>query len=424
MNLNEKKKKLYDMQQERADHLDKADRAYSSGDTKTYDAEMALVKAANPEMDRLLDQIRESEKSFGTEGYPGGLETDGSDRVVKSGISLADTIRKSERYAEAWLKSVQAGLKFGQGRDSEAYKPLYDAEKAMTISGGDTTGEDGGFLVPLDFETTVATLAKDFIDLSTLVNVETVSVNSGWRVVETSADRTALSKVTEMASISPQTQPKFKQVNFSCAKFGDRISVSNELLSDTTGLMNYLAAWWAPKYVLTKNALILELLNKQTFAALSGSTDSAQVQALKTLLNVGLNTAHSRNAVILTNAAGYNIMDGWAETSGKPLLVPDPGAADFTRFKNRPVRYADVTEIPNHSVKVSDTVTKTYNPLYVGDFKRFATLFLRQGLRVKATDIGGGAFETDAVSIRATCRMDCKAVDTSAVKFTGIEVSA
>ena len=65
----------------------------------------------------------------------------------------------------------------------------------------------------------------------------------------------------------------------------------------------------------------------------------------------------------------------------------------------------------------------SYVPIYVGDFKSFATLYLRQGTRIRSTDIGGDAWDTDTTEVRCTCRMDCKETDSAAVKFSGIKAA-
>ena len=184
-------------------------------------------------------------------------------------------------------------------------------------------------------------------------------------------------------------------------------------MSDAPALVRYLAGWWAPKYVLTKNALILALLNNLELKPLG---DANQMQALKKLLNTGLNTAHSRNATILTNCFGYDDMDNWMDTTGRPLLVPDPKGGDFDRFKGRKVTYADIDLIPNVEAN-----GQAYSPLYVGNLKAFAWLFLRQGTRIKSTDIGGAAWDTDSWEVRCTTRMDCQQVDGGAVKRAGLK---
>lgn len=417
-NLDTLKTKRNDLLQQRADALDHATKAYESGDMTGYDADMERVKGFNSQLDTVTGLIAEAEKDFG--GGSSGEPGTGEIRSAKSGAALVNAIRGTEKYADAWLEAVRKGITPDKGVGIPSLTPLYDAERAaksMTIGGGSPAGEDGGFLVPVDFDNAVNEIIKDYIDLSALVTVENVNTNSGWRVVDTTGTRTQLTKVAEMGEIRETQKPNFKQVFYNCAKYADKVIVSNELMSDAKGLMAYLAGWWAPKYVLTKNALILEKLNALSFAAISGTTDAAQIKALKTLVNTGLNTAHSKRSTILTNAFGYDVMDNWVDSSGKALLVPDL-QSDFSRFKGRPVKYADADLVPD--VTVSEV---TYHPFYIGDFKAFCTLFLRQGVRIRSTDIGGKAWDTDSTEIRCTCRMDCQSIDTSAVKYTGIKAA-
>ena len=99
------------------------------------------------------------------------------------------------------------------------------------------------------------------------------------------------------------------------------------------------------------------------------------------------------------------------------MLVPDV-SGDFSRFKGRQVTYADNDEIGTKSVTV-ETVTTVYDPLYIGNFKAAATLFLRKAMEVAATDVGGDAWANDAYELRCLCRMDAEQVDDSAVYATG-----
>ena len=406
-----------DLQQTRADHLETATKAFTNGDTSGYESAMSKVKDLNKQLENLNGLIAECEKAFGSDSFvPVG---EGDRRVAAAGGCLVDQIRSTEKYAKSWAEALRKGVTYDGGRAIDSLSPLYEADnavKALTIGGGDTPGEDGGFLVPLDFDNRVIALAKEYVDLSNLVNVEHVRVNSGWRVVDAAGTRTALTKLGEMAEVGEGKKPSYKRVDYNCAKFGEMLPVSNELMADAQGLVAYLAAWWAPKFVQTKNQLILAQLNKLAFAPLAGDTDAKQVKALKTLLNTGLSTAHSKQATILTNAFGYDAMDNWVDGQGRPLLVPDPKSGDFSRFKARRVEYADADLIP-----AIDVEGVKYNPIYVGNLKAFATLFLRQGIRIKSTDIGGNAWRTDSTEIHCLCRMDCQTVDDGAVKRTGIK---
>lgn len=406
-----------DIQQKRADQLDLATKAIGNGDTAGYDAAMEKVKGFNTDLTRIEGLISECEKEFITDDSRGFGE--GEVRVNKSGITLMSQIRGTEKYMDAWMQAMKKGISPEKGVGVEGLAPLYEAEtalKALTISGGDTSGADGGFLVPIDFDNRVIALSKDYVDLSNMVTVENVSVNAGWRVVDASGIRTKLTKVDEMARITEGQKPKFKQINFDCSKYGDKVIVSNELKADAPALIQYLAGWWTPKYIMTKNDLILAQLNALTMQILSGTTDAEQIKALKHMINTGLNTANSKKATILTNCFGYDAMDNWYDNTGKAMLVPDPKGGDFDRFKGRRVDYADLDLIPN-----VESGGAQYMPFYIGNLKQFCRLFLRQGTRIKSTDIGGDAWATDSWEVRCTTRMDCKTVDENAAVLAGLK---
>lgn len=418
-NLNTLKQRRTDLLQKRASALEAATKFYQDGNIDAYNGEMEKIKGAqgfNAQLESLDGLIREQEKSFGEEVF---LSTkDAQHQDMAAGISLVDSIRSTEKYASAFMEAVKKGLNLKTGVGHDALKPLFDAEaasKSLSIGGGETPGEDGGFLVPADFDKRIIALAKEYVDLSALVNVENVGANTGWRAVDTTASRRPLTKVDELGEFKENDKPNFKRVNFNCSKYGDVTIVSGELLEDYNAILSYLAAWFAPKFVLTKNMLILGQLNKLPFTALTGDTDASQLKAMKHLLNVGLNTAHSKAATILTNSYGYDLMDGWADANGRPVLVPDPKTGDFERFKNRPVRYADPDEIS--AIEKDGTV---YNPFYVGNLKAFCSLFLRKGFRVDTTNVGGSAWRTYSTEVRMSCRMDAQTVDGTAVKLTGI----
>jgi HK97 family phage major capsid protein len=57
----------------------------------------------------------------------------------------------------------------------------------------------------------------------------------------------------------------------------------------------------------------------------------------------------------------------------------------------------------------------TYYPIYLGDFKQYATMFQRQRMEIRSTDIGGNAWKTNSVEVRAIARKDASVFDSAAV---------
>ena len=244
---------------------------------------------------------------------------------------------------------------------------------------------------------------KEYLDLSQFFAVENVRSLSGWRAVE-QGKRKALPKITEMGTIGKDDQPKFTKVTYTVDKYGDRLPVSSELLSDNTaGLLRYLAGWFGPKYILTKNSLLLSLLTGLTTEV--ALTAGSEAKDLRRALITKLNTAHSSAATLLTNQNGYAEMDGWEDKNGRPLLVPNPADPNVYRLSGRRVVYADNDLIPDETTK---------HPIYVGNFKALGTLFVRKGIEMAATDVGGDAWATDSYEIRGLCRLDAVTMDPNA----------
>ena len=98
-------------------------------------------------------------------------------------------------------------------------------------------------------------------------------------------------------------------------------------------------------------------------------------------------------------------MDGWEDKNGRSLLVPNPADPNVYRLSGRRVVYADNDLIPDVSEK---------HPIYVGNFKALGTLFVRKGIEMAATDVGGDAWATDSYEIRGLCRLDAVTMDPNA----------
>lgn len=329
----------------------------------------------------------------------------------KAAGRIVDDIRGTNEYANTFAKALRNGVKMKQAWGNEDYSIL---TKALTETGGTPEGSDGGFLVPLDFDNMIHQMEKEYVDLSQFFRVENVRAMSGWRAVET-GKRKPLPKIGEMATIGKDDQPKFSRVNYSVEKYGDRLPVSSELLEDNTvGLLRYLADWFGPKYILTKNILLLELLSGLTNTVVLPAGQEAKT--LRKALIKNLRTAHSMSAVLLTNQTGYAEMDGWDDKNGRSLLVPNPADPEIYRLSGRRVVYGDNDLIPDE-----DDVT----PIYVGNLAAYGTLFVRRGIEIAATDIGGEAWETDSYEIRGLCRLDAQTMDeTAAFKATITGASA
>lgn len=390
-----------ELKAKRAEKLKEGEALLAKKDFDGHKALMGEVAKMNQELDaaeaQLAEEGRFAEDDEGMKLRHRAFQDKKADKAKGAAI---DEIRRSNEYATAFVKALRNGVKVGKVWGMEGYEPL---AKALTETGGSPEGADGGFLVPQDFDDMIHEYEKEYVDLSQFFAVENVRGLSGWRAVE-QGKRKALPKIAEMGTIGKDDQPKFTKVTYTVDKYGDRLPVSSELLGDNTaGLLRYLAGWFGPKYILTKNTLLLALLTGLTTEA--ALTAGSEAKELRKALITKLNTAHSSAATLLTNQNGYAEMDGWEDKNGRSLLVPNPADPNVYRLSGRRVVYADNDLIPDVSEK---------HPIYVGNFKALGTLFVRKGIEMAATDVGGDAWATDSYEIRGLCRLDAVTMDPNA----------
>jgi HK97 family phage major capsid protein len=293
-------------------------------------------------------------------------------------------MRGSNEYMTAFFDALRGGvspktIKAGQHR-AEPYQVLM---ATLTETGGSPAGEDGGFLLPIDFDNKIKELMRQYPDMSPYVNVENVTAYSGWRVVEQAAAALPFAAITEDQSLAEMEQPKFDKITYTMVDYGGYLPVSNDLMADTpVNIMNYLAKWAAKKAALTNTSRILALINALTPTAVATTDD--QYAAIKTALNITLDPAISAGATIFTNQKGFDILDQILDGDGRPLLQPDPSMPTSYRVIGRPLVVI--------ATRVWANMTSTDRArLAIGDGKEFMTLFRRNPLEMASTNIGGDA---------------------------------
>lgn len=287
----------------------------------------------------------------------------------------------------------------------EKYAPL---QAVLTETGSE--GADGGFLVPIDIDNRVRDLRRQYIALADLVQVETVSTLSGWRVKDVAGAGGGFAALEapvggEGTALAQDSQPKFAKVPYTLTTYGLIIPMSRELAEDEAGnLMGYLSRWIAKKQIITENNLILAKLGALNADAIA---DTKEIAGLKKALNVTLDPAHSDRATIVTNQGGFNKLDKLVEASGgRPLLQPMP--ADKTKFSlfGRPVVRMSDANLPNETTK---------SPVYIGDFEQYMTLFKHRATEIATTDVGGSAWSNYLREVRVITRLAAVEFDSSAV---------
>lgn len=336
-------------------------------------------------------------------------------------------ILKSNEYARAFAKSIRQGITpaaaatMGDG-------PTRVLMDALTIAGGSPAGEDGGFLVPDDIDLQIRELSRAMFPISEYFNVETTTTNSGWRIRDNAPTTgfTQLDGEIPSSGVPMDDQPSFVRVPFSMKTYGLIVPVSNELVSDAAPVANlfgYLAMWFAKKRVIHDNKLLLAMLATLTPSNIAPTDDLDAIAQVKRILNKVLDPMISLGAVILTNQDGYDYLDQLVDGQGRPLMAPDPQNDSIDKIKQRRVIQLPNSILPSTTVDSGGATDGEYYPLYVGNFKEFGTLYVREGLEMVSTNIGGNAFRNNSVEVRGIIREDTSIFDSSAAVRRNIYIA-
>lgn len=267
----------------------------------------------------------------------------------------------------------------------------------------DDNGNGGfGLTIPQDIQTAIHALIRSFATLQNYVNVEHVATNRGSRVYENENDIKPMVKMDEGAAIPGADVAKLHIIKYLISDYGALYTLTNDLLNDTAeNLLSYLTTQIAKKDALTRNLAIIDVMNKAPKKPTITKFDD-----IKDLSNNTLDPLIENTSIFLTNQSGYNVLSKVKDAEGRYLIQPDP---------TQPERYLLDGKLV---VRVADKWLQDINgshPLYFGDFKQAITLFDRQDMQILATNIGGGAYETNTYKIRVIDRFDVQATDTGAM---------
>lgn len=267
----------------------------------------------------------------------------------------------------------------------------------------DDNGNGGfGLTIPQDIQTAIHALIRSFATLQNYVNVEHVATNRGSRVYENENDIKPMVKMDEGAAIPGADVAKLHIIKYLISDYGALYTLTNDLLNDTAeNLLSYLTTQIAKKDALTRNLAIIDVMNKAPKKPTITKFDD-----IKDLSNNTLDPLIENTSIFLTNQSGYNVLSKVKDAEGRYLIQPDPTQPDRYLLDGKLV------------VRVADKWLQDINgshPLYFGDFNQAITLFDRQDMQILATNIGGGAYETNTYKVRVIDRFDVQATDTGAM---------
>ncbi|MBV4417200.1 phage major capsid protein [Clostridium tyrobutyricum] len=365
---------------------------------KKEDRTVDEIKAATSDLKDINAQI-EAQKLIdeGKEFSPDGTELSGNSAKQQK----EDKEQKKSLYKGAFLNAIRQ-----RGSVNSEDQKILDA---MTPS----TPADGGLLVPQDIQTSINQYKRTLAELEPLINSIPVTTSSGSRVFEKIATMTPLENITDdTADINDMGSPQFENITYAIKDYAGWMPVPNDLLNDSDqNITDYLTQWIGRKSVLTRNTLILDILNTLS------KTAFADWKAIKKAINVQLDPMLSAGANIITNQDGYQYLDTLTDEEKRPLLQPDVQNPGGNKLFGK-----SIIVVPNSTLTTTGTDTKLA-PLIVGNLVELITMFERQGHQIASTNIGGTAFRKNRTEIRVIEREDVKMIDKAAAVYGQVDVT-
>lgn len=270
------------------------------------------------------------------------------------------------------------------------------------------TKADGGYAVPEDIQTQIYEHLTSKASLYDLVDVETVSTNTGRRTFKKRSQQTGFSKVGEGAKIGEASTPQFEAIEYNIGKYAGWLPVTNELLEDSdANITGVLTSWIADESRVTRNKLILTAVQTKS------ETEFKSLDDIKKALNVTLGQAFKATAKVITNDDGLQYLDTLKDSDGRYLLQPspvDPMTMTLCAGANAiPVFVVPNADMPTTSDKI---------PMVIGDLNEGIKFFDRKLTTITTSDVAAAgtlnAFEQDMTLFRAIEREDVQVKDSDA----------
>ena len=282
-----------------------------------------------------------------------------------------------------------------------------------------TSGEDGGFLIPIDQSVAVKELMREFMPLRQYVTVENVSTLTGSRLIEKNAAKTPFTDMTEGVAIEGTDAPQFVNIPYSIKDKGGILPIPNNLINDSIAIMAHINKWLAQKAVATENAAIIAKLVTLTKTAITGVDD------VKTVLNKTLDPAisSSANCYIFMNQDSFDNFDKMKDDEVKPVLQPDVTNPTIMRIKGKQIIQYSNDVLTTRTGTAGAEAGKKYAPVIIGNLKEAITLFDRQAMSLASTNTGGDAFKFNRTDVRGIMRLDVQKFDAAAAIYGEIDLS-
>lgn len=372
------KQRLYELKSQRAEAMEKAEKALGEGNQAEYDAQMETVKGFNTQIEAY--EALEAQKS-------------------KYAAPAAPVVEKKAEET-GYEKAVKA---LGEAvRSNFAIKAVTQGSMLNTEN-----GIDGGYAVPQDIVARIFDLRDSQESLLSEVTVHTVTAKTGRRTMKKRSQHSGFATVAEAAKYPKLANPEFKTVEYAIEKRGGVMPATIEVYEYSDGeIERVVTEWFAAEARATANR---EIRNQIATKSQTNLTDLDGV--LKNWLKLG--AAFRNTSKLYTNDDGLAWLATLKAEDGSYLLAPNP-------VEPRQLQLAVGPYVLPVKVYSNDTLPSsgTKAPMILGDLAAGIAYWQKQTLTIKPSDVAVvgdlNAYEQDLILWRGSMWDDCTTWDTDA----------
>lgn len=319
----------------------------------------------------------------------------------KKDVETREDDIKMEKRENKTAMELRAIIKASMGKEINA------EERALLVGG--SNGE--GYILPQDVKTKIVELIRQYKSFRDVVGYLPTTALSGSFPIEAYETVSELIDFTDGTPGNEADDIKFKNISFALKEKGALIKLSNTLLTMTDNdLINYVSRVFAKKAMLTENKMAIESLKKgKTVKAV------ADWKALKKSINVDLDEAIKYGTVIVTNQDGFDMLDSALDSTGRPVLQPNPQNATQKLFMGYPV------VVYSNALLPTTGSTNKKAPIFYGNLGE-AVKFVDNGKYSFATSSEAG-FTSNTTYARVIEYIDCIQIDSSDKIYIAGEIS-
>ncbi|MEB8263071.1 phage major capsid protein [Mammaliicoccus sciuri] len=363
---------LLELRTQRADLINKANRALEEDKTEDANGYIAKIKELDERISKVEKDVDDIKKEDGEDGEENKQAENMENKEEQRNMNPAFAVQPGNQTKE----------------DSQEVRDFKNyIETRADIPGGSLKTDSGFVVIPEEIVNDILKLKEVEFNLDQYVTVKSVQNGSGKYPVVRQSQVAALPEVEELAENPELAVKPFFQLAYDIKTHRGYFRISREAIEDSkVDVLGELKQWMARTIAATRNQAIINVIKnggpgedgentKIPNEIVNGSTSKETIDGLKDAINKHIIPNYEHNVAIVSQT-GFNTLDKLADKEDRYLIQPDIKETSAKRLLG-----AKVVVLPDETLG-----EKGSNTLIFGNLKDAITLFDRSQYQAAWTD--------------------------------------